>query len=522
MMQQTTKKPPYLMIAILFIGAFVAFLNNTLLNVALPSIMKDFDVEASTVQWLATGYMLITGILVPASAFLITRFKNKTLFVTSMFIFVIGTALAIWSPTFAVLLTARMVQAVGAAVMGPLLMNVMLVSFPVEKRGTALGIFGLVMIMAPAIGPTLSGFLVEHFSWHYLFIVILPFAVIALLLAIFKFDNIMETRHVTIDILSVILSTIGFGGLLYGFSTASSAGWDAFKVWGTIAIGAIGLIVFVVRQIKLEKPLLSLETYKSPMFALSSAISVVNAMALFSGMILIPLYVQNVRGIEPLDAGLMLLPGALIMGIMSPITGKLFDKIGPRPLAVVGMTIIIVTTYFFTQLELTTTYVHLILIYSIRMLGISLVMMPIMTNGLNSLPQRLNPHGTAINNTLQQVAGAIGSAVMITIMTNRAKSSAEDMDIEATVTQKAQDKAMELIAGGTDQAEAQVQAAKFAKDLASTMAKQAQVDGINFAFLISTFIAVVALILSLFLKRVKVNAVNSGAVEKETTEKEHA
>ena len=255
------------MIAILFVGTFVAFLNNTLLNVARPSIMKDFDVEASTVQWLATGYMLVTGVLVPASAFLITRFKNKSLFVTSMAIFTIGTALAIWAPAFWVLLTARMIQAAGAAVMGPLLMNVMLASFPIEKRGAALGIFGLVMIMAPAIGPTLSGYLVENYSWHYLFIVILPFAIISLLLALFKFDNIMPTRHVTIDVFSIILSTIGFGGLLYGFSTASSAGWDALEVWGTIVVGAIALSVFVIRQLKLEKPLLSMETYKHPMYA---------------------------------------------------------------------------------------------------------------------------------------------------------------------------------------------------------------------------------------------------------------
>ncbi|WP_010290188.1 DHA2 family efflux MFS transporter permease subunit [Kurthia massiliensis] len=514
-MSETMKKPPYLMIAILFVGAFVAFLNNTLLNVALPSIMKDFDVEASTVQWLATGYMLVTGILVPASAFLITRFKNKSLFVTSMAIFTIGTALAIFAPEFWVLLTARMIQAAGAAVMGPLLMNVMLASFPIEKRGAALGIFGLVMIMAPAIGPTLSGYLVENYSWHYLFIVILPFSIISLLLALFKFDNIMPTRHVTIDVFSIILSTIGFGGLLYGFSTASSAGWDALEVWGTIVVGTIALIVFVIRQLKLEKPLLSMETYKHPMYTLSSIISVVNAMALFSGMILLPLYVQNIRGIEPFDAGLMLLPGALIMGLMSPITGKLFDKIGPRPLAITGIVIIIVTTYLLSKLEIDTTYTYLIIVYSVRMLGISLVMMPIMTNGLNQLPQRLNPHGTAINNTLQQVAGAIGTAVMVTIMTKKATSSAEDMDIKKTVAEKAKDKAMSLIQGGTDQAEAQAQAAKYAKDLAATMAKQAQIDGINFSFLIATGISVVSLILSFFLKRVTQDSIKIDAKQEQ-------
>lgn len=501
-MNTTHKKPPYLMIAILFVGAFVAFLNNTLLNVALPSIMKDFDVEASTVQWLATGYMLISGVLVPASAFLITRFKNKTLFVTSMTIFTIGTALAIWAPSFGVLLAARMIQALGASVMGPLLMNIMLVSFPVEKRGAAMGIFGLVMIMAPAIGPTLSGYLVEHFSWHYLFIVILPFAVISLLLGIFKFDNVMETKPVTLDVFSIILSTIGFGGLLYGFSTASSAGWDAIEVWGTIVVGAIALIIFIFRQLKLEKPLLSLEVYKYPMYAMGSIISVVISMAMFSGMILTPLYVQNVRGISPLDAGLMMLPGALMMGIMSPITGKLFDRIGPRPLAIVGLSIVTVATYYLSKLTLDTSYTYLIIAYTVRMFGMSMVMMPIMTNGLNQLPMRLNPHGTAINNTLQQVAGAIGSAVMITIMTSRTKSEVEDMDIKATVAKKVKDKAIEAAQNGEQMTE--VQMAKYGKEVAKHLANKAMVEGINFSFFIAMIVTIVAIFLSLFLKRVKV------------------
>lgn len=501
-MDQPLKKPPYLMLAILFVGAFVAFLNNTLLNVALPSIMKDFDVDASTVQWLATGYMLVTGVLVPASAFLITRFKNKTLFITSMAIFTIGTALAIIAPNFGVLLAARMTQAVGASVMGPLLMNIMLVSFPVEKRGAAMGIFGLVMIMAPAIGPTLSGYLVENFSWHYLFIVILPFAIISLLLAIFKFDNIMETKPVTLDVFSLILSTIGFGGLLYGFSTASSAGWGAIEVWGTVVVGTVALILFVLRQLKLEKPLLSLEVYKYPMYAMGSVISAVIAMAMFSGMILTPLYVQNVRGISPIDAGLMMLPGALLMGIMSPITGKLFDRVGPRPLAIVGLSIVTVSTYYLSKLTLDTSYTYLIVAYTIRMFGMSMVMMPIMTNGLNQLPMRLNPHGTAINNTLQQVAGAIGSAVMITIMTNRTTSEAEDMDIKATVAEKVKEKAMEAAQNGEQMTE--VQLAKYGKELATTMANKAMVEGINFSFFIAMIVTIVALILSLFLKRVTV------------------
>lgn len=357
------KKPPYLMLAILFIGAFVSFLNNSLLNVALPSIMVDLKIKHySTVQWLATGYMLVSGVLIPASAFLITRFSNRNLFITAMAIFTLGTATAAFAPNFSVLLAGRMIQAAGSSVMGPLLMNIMLVSFPREKRGTAMGVFGLVMITAPAIGPTLSGYIVEYYDWRLLFKMILPLAIISLLLAIWKMKNVMDqNKKATVDFFSIILSTLGFGGLLYGFSSASSDGWTDSLVLTTLIVGAIALVAFIIRQLKLKEPLLDLRAYKYPMFTLASIIAIVNAVAMFSGMILTPAYVQSVRGISPLDSGLMMLPGAIIMGIMSPITGKLFDKFGPRILAVVGLIVTAVSTYMLANLQIDSSYSYIIL-----------------------------------------------------------------------------------------------------------------------------------------------------------------
>ncbi|MGY4110559.1 EmrB/QacA subfamily drug resistance transporter [Aeribacillus sp. SP014] len=214
---ETLNKPPYGMIAILFVGAFVSFVNETFLNVALPSIMKDFEISPSSAQWLSTGYMLINGILIPASAFLLQKFTNRQLYITAMGLFTAGTVLASLSPTFGVLLVARMFQAAGSAIMAPLLMNVMLVAFPVERRGTAMGFFGLVMITAPAIGPTLSGWIVEHYSWRTLFDIVIPIAALTLILAIFKLKNILPQKQISLDILSLILSSIGFGGILYGF-----------------------------------------------------------------------------------------------------------------------------------------------------------------------------------------------------------------------------------------------------------------------------------------------------------------
>lgn len=475
------KKPPYIMLVVLFVGAFVSFLNNSLLNVALPTIMTDLKVEYTTVQWLATGYMLVSGVLVPASAFLIVRFTNRQLFITSMAIFTIGTAMSAIAPNFAILLIGRMIQAAGSSVMGPLLMNIMLVSFPREKRGAAMGVFGLVMITAPAIGPTLSGYIVQYYDWRFLFEMILPLAVISLILAIWKAENVMDRfKNATIDYLSVILSTIGFGGLLYGVSSVSSDGWTDPIVLTTLIVGAIALALFIVRQLVIEKPLLDLRVYKYPMFALASIISVVNAMAMFSGMILTPAYVQDVRGISPLDSGLMMLPGAVVMGIMSPITGKLFDKFGPKMLGIIGLTITAISTYMLSELQIDSSYTYIISVYTLRMFGMSMVMMPIMTNGLNQLPTRLNPHGTAVNNTAQQVSGSIGTAIFVTIMSNVATSKGESLMAKMDPT-------------------------TLTEESVAVMGHKALLAGIQYSFFIAVIVNIVALILVFFIKRVDVS-----------------
>ncbi|MEH7014413.1 DHA2 family efflux MFS transporter permease subunit [Neobacillus niacini] len=480
-----TKRPPYGIIVILMIGAFIAFLNNTLLNIALPSIMADLEVDASTVQWLTTGFMLVNGILIPTTAFLIQKYSVRKLFLVAMGLFTAGTILAGMAHVFPVLLTGRMTQAAGSAIMMPLLMNVMLVSFPIEKRGAAMGIFGLVLMGAPAIGPTLSGWLIEHYDWRMLFHFVTPIAAIVLLIGFFLLKDKKEKVDIRLDFLSVLLTSVGFGGLLYGFSSAGKQGWDSPLVYLTIAIGAISLLVSILRQLKQDQPMLNYRIFRYPMFALSSVISMVLTMAMFSGMLLLPIYVQTIRGISPLDAGLLMLPGAIIMALMSPVTGKLFDKFGGRLLAIIGLTITVVTSYLFSQLSLETTYTQLLLLYSVRMLGMSMVMMPVSTNGLNQLPARFYPHGTAMNNTLQQVSGAIGTALLVTVMSTRAESKAKELGEAAMAN---------LTEQPTEAALAEMQ---------QQIMMTATLDGINFAFFVSVFIAAVALILAFFMKRAK-------------------
>jgi EmrB/QacA subfamily drug resistance transporter len=483
-----TSKPPYGIIAVLMVGAFIAFLNNTLLNIALPSIMKDLNIEASTVQWLTTGFMLVNGILIPLSAYLIQKFSVRQLFLAAMLLFTAGTVLAGFAHAFPMLLSGRMVQASGSAIMMPLLMNVMLTSFPVEKRGMAMGVFGLVLMFAPAIGPTLSGWIIEHYDWRMLFHFVTPIAIIVVLLGFFLLKDKKEKVDIRLDYLAVVLSSLGFGGILYGFSKAGTEGWDSPQVYGSLAIGVISLVTFILRQLNQERPLLNFRIYKYPMFALSSAISMVVTMAMFSGMLLLPIYVQTIRGISPMDAGLMLLPGAILMAIMMPITGKLFDKFGGRLLAIIGLSITVITSYLLSNLTLDMTYKHLIFLYTFRMFGMSMVNMPVTTNGLNQLPARFYPHGTAMNNTMSQVSGAIGTALLVTVMTTRAKTHATEL-IEA---------AKKVVPNPSVKITEAMQL-KMQHDIQM----KAMLEGINDAFFVSVFIAGLALVLALFIKRAK-------------------
>lgn len=480
-----TKRAPYGILAVLMIGAFITFLNNTLLNIALPSIMNELKVEPPTVQWLTTGFMLVNGILIPATAFLIQKYSVRRLFLIAMGLFTVGTVIAGFAHVFPILLIGRMVQASGSAIMMPLLMNVMLVSFPMEKRGTAMGVFGLILMSAPAIGPTLSGWIIEHYDWRMLFHFVTPIAIAVLLIGFFMLKDKKDKVDISLDLFSLLLSSIGFGGLLYGFSSAGSKGWDSPHVYVTITVGVISLVWFILRQSKLKQPMLNFQIFKYPMFALSSAITMVVNMAMFSGMLLLPIYVQTIRGISPMDAGLMLLPGAILMSIMSPVTGKLFDKFGGRILAVSGLIIMTVTTYYFSKLTLDTSYTHLVILNSARMFGMSMVMMPVSTNGLNQLPTRFYPHGTAMNNTLNQVSGAIGTALLVTLMSNRTETHATEMAADA----------IKHVAGQPTEAAL--------VELQQQIAMKAMLEGINDAFLAATFIAVVAVILAFFIKRAK-------------------
>ena len=419
--------------AVMLLGAFIAFLNSTFMNVAIPDIMKDLHITVSTAQWLSTGYMLVLGIMIPFTAFLIDRFKTRTLYFAAMGIFTIGTIIGATATGFDTLIAARLLQAAGAGLLMPLMQTVFLIIFPIEKRGFAMGVVGLVIAFAPAIGPTLSGWIINSHPWRDLFYVTLPIAILDLILSIFLIKNVTDNKEVKLDILSVITCILGFGGLLLGFSNAGNDAWTNVNVYAPLIVGVVTLIIFTWRQLTMEKPMLDLRVFKSKVFTFSTIIIMIVYAGLISSELIIPMYLQNGIAYSAFDAGLALMPGAIIMGIMNPITGKLFDKIGPRALALIGLILFTGGTFAFSFLTETTSVTYIVVMYAIRLLGMSMFLMPLTTSGLNTLDRSLYAHGNAVNNTMRQVAGAVGTSILVTVMSKSAENSGIANPLKATI-----------------------------------------------------------------------------------------
>lgn len=410
-----------LLVAVLLLGAFMAVFNQTIMLTATPHLMDEFSLTENSAQWVTTIFMLINGIMIPISAFLMESFTSRKLYLFSMVTFIIGTVISAISLNFTMLMIGRIVQAVGAGIIFPLMMTIFMLVFPVRQRGFAMGIAGLVISFAPALGPALSGWMIEYLPWRSVFYVVIPIAIIDLLAAYFFMRNIIELKHPKVDVLSIILSTLGFGGLLYGFSSLGNYGWTHVAVYSSIIIGAISLTLFIIRQLKLKQPILEFRVFQHKIFSITIVIGMIAFTVLIASETILPIYMQVMADFNALEAGLVILPGALISGFMSPFVGKIFDAVGARWLLIIGLFIMTTTTLLFTNLTAETSLLFLIVAFAVRMVGLSMVTMPATTAGINVLPNRLIPHGTAMMNTMRQVAASIGTGIFITIMTMSAK-----------------------------------------------------------------------------------------------------
>lgn len=419
------------MVLTLLTGTFTTFLTQTILTTAFPTLMATFHIGASAVQWLTTGFMLVMGIMIPVSAWLLAKFNVKYLYISAISLFLFGTIICRFAVSFPMLLAGRLIQAAGVGMSAPTFQNVMYSIFPPEKRGSAMGLAGIVIGLAPAIGPTLSGWVLLHHSWRSLFSIIIPIAILVIVAASFTMRKVLTTTDPKIDSVSVVMSTIGFGSVLYGFSTVGDQGWGSPVVLGALALGVIFVILFVYRQLHMETPLLELRVFTSPIYTLSVILTAVAFMSMVGVEMVLPMYIQTIRGESAFNSGLILLPGAVMMGIMSPITGRIFDHLGAKRLSNTGLFLLLVGTIPLIAVGEDTPIAIITVLYAVRMFGITMVTMPVTTAGMNALPANLISHGTAVNNTVRQIAASIGTAILVSVLSVVTKANMPGAGVSA-------------------------------------------------------------------------------------------
>lgn len=409
-------------LGVIMVSTFVVFLNETALGVALPQIMEQLNIQPSTGQWLNTAYMLTMAVIIPTTGFLLQRFSTKPMYIAAMSFFTAGTLVAALSQDFLVLLIGRILQAGGTAIMMPLLMTTVMVLVPEHLRGRINGNISLVLSAAPALGPAFSGLVLSVLDWRWLFWIMLPIGVVTLVIGTIRISNSQEPRKIPIDVPSVILSAFAFSGLIYGLSSFADAarGVATLSPWIPLGLGVLFFALFLNRQTRLQKTdsaLLDLRTFRSRAFTEAMGIMGIGMLILFGSGILIPIYMQNVLGVQPLTTGLMMLPGGLAMGLLGPVVGRMYDKHGPQRLLIPGSMAVSVAFWTMTTFGTQTSIWFVFASYSLLSIGLAFLFTPLFALSLSSVPPQLYSYASATIGTLQQLAGAAGTALFVTVMT---------------------------------------------------------------------------------------------------------
>jgi len=414
----------YTVLRWLVLATFVVILNETIMLNAIPSLMTEFDVPATDAQWLSTAFMLTMAVVIPVTGWFLQRVTTRAAFATAMIVFCSGTALAAVAPSFPILVAARVIQAGGTAVMMPLLMTTLMTVVPVEHRGRVMGNVTLAISVAPALGPTVSGVVLQYSGWRWIFLIVLPIAALITFFALRRLDNVGEPAAGPVDWISVGLATIGFGSLVYGMSQLGEAAKAApIDPWIAVIVGGTGVAVFVLRQLQLQRggaPLLDLRTLKYRLYSICLVLMSAAFMAMLGLMVLLPIYLQDVRDVSTLETGLLLMPGGLAMGVLGPTVGRLFDSHGGRVLVVPGALVLVAAIFGFSQITETSAIPVVMALHVALCVGLAFVFTPVFTVGLGALPMELYSHGSSLLGTLQQLGAAAGTALLVTVMSTRA------------------------------------------------------------------------------------------------------
>lgn len=414
-MNLTDKKRALIFVSIV-ISCIASSMLATALTTALPAIIRELDVSITTGQWLTSGYSLAMGIMTPLTAFLITRFPTKNLYLTGMLLSILGMALNVFAPTFPIMMAARIMQACGNGILIAMAQVIILTIYPLEKRGTAMGWYGLSISAAPVIAPTLAGIVVDSIGWRAIFYIAIAIMIVSFIWAFCVFDNVLETSKRQFDVASFLLSILAFGGITLGIGNIGSFPFLSKQILPFIGIGCIGILLFTYRQLHLDQPFLELRLLKNKDYTISVLGSMMLYFVMMGSTVVMPLYIQSVLGKSATISGLVVLPGSALMAISSPLAGRILDKTGMKQLFVTGAACMLISNIGMALMNMDTPVWIAAVLNSLRTLSIGCLLMPLVTWGTSNIDQKLTAHGTALLTSLRTIAGAIGAAVFVGIM----------------------------------------------------------------------------------------------------------
>lgn len=493
----------WLSLFVVVIGTFMAILDTSIVNIAIPKMMTVFGASTDEISWVLTGYMLTMGIVIPLTGYLGDTFGSKKLYISAMIVFTIGSALCGVSWSTNSMIVARVIQALGGGMIMPVGMSMIFQTIPLEKRGVALGIWGISAMAAPAIGPTLSGYIVEYLDWRLIFTINIPVGIIGVMFAILILKETTIIPNKKFDYGGALTVAIGLFTLLFGLNKVSSEGWNSVYVIGLLSIAVIFLTSFVLIELKHTDPLLELRVLKNFPFTLSLLITTVTTIAMFGGVFLVPLYMQTLRGYTAMQTGILMFPSAIVTGIMMPISGRLFDRFGAKWLTISGLLILAGSTYYLTKLGVDTPTDYLKIILIVRGIGLGLCMMPTSTAGMNSIPLNLTGRASALSNTIRQVVGSLGIAAITTVFQHRqifhAARLAENFSTASPqVMQTVNGWSGMLISKGLSPLQAQYSAVM---QLYGQVMKQAMATALDDTFIFSTLVCCAGIPLAFLIKK---------------------
>lgn len=488
-------------------GTFMAILDTSIVNIAIPKMMAVFGVSTNDIQWVLSGYMLTMGAVIPLSGYFADTYGSKKTYVWALILFTVGSALCGFAWSNSAMIVARVIQALGGGMIMPVSMMILYQVVPQEERGMALGIWGIAAMAAPAIGPTLSGYIVEHLDWRLIFTINIPVGVVGVILAGLLLKEPPRKPAKSFDYLGFILSATGLVSILYILGEGSTIQWSDFKVVGLLMLGVFSLVLFVINELTHEDPLLDLRILKIWPFTLSIMISSIINIAMFGGIFLLPLFLQNLQGYSAVQTGILMFPSAIATGIMMPIGGKLFDRFGAKPVVIPGLIILTWTTYLLAQLTLESNATYITWVLILRGIGMGLSMMPATTAGMNSVPFHLVARASALSNVLRQIAGSLGIAVLTTIMQNRLVYNYSRLVEQASSFNSNTQDVLKYIQGGlssTGLGLSEIRGVSLGI-LTGLVQKQAALIAINDTLLVTCFIALITLPLALMMRGKKAN-----------------